>query len=209
MTNEQRELVYSVKAYRALLFLYPADFRREFGPEIVRVFEDVCRERGAAVAWRAVAVELSATLTREHAAAAALGIGGAVASLLTLSRLVLAIAPAVACCLWLAKHATRPEDVVAVTAWGAGVALGMARGRGRGWGSVFGAVIGGTVGTAVLIAHDALSGSPNVLRVASLLLAVSGAAAFAWANYVRLCIEGVELTRSCSSARATASAAAA
>lgn len=57
-----RLLVLSVRLYRVLLLLYPAEFRREFGGQLVQVFRDVCRDsyrrRGVVglAAWWGVAL---------------------------------------------------------------------------------------------------------------------------------------------------------
>ncbi len=42
---ELRWIAGSARIYRALLILYPADYRREYGALMVQVFRDVCRDR--------------------------------------------------------------------------------------------------------------------------------------------------------------------
>ena len=53
------------RAYRALLFLYPARFRREFGAQMVQLFRDQSRERGAR-AWLPVTRDLVVTLPMQY-----------------------------------------------------------------------------------------------------------------------------------------------
>ena len=186
----------SVRAYAMLLSLYPGTFRRRFGPEILEAFERLVVDAGPLGAWKAVLGELVPTLAREHAAAASGGarsLPRAVGCLLHPLRFVLAIAVPALACGWLLRHATRPEDVAAVTLWFAGVAAGIAGTRGRGWASAGAAVAGGVLAASALIAYDAMSGSADILRVAPLLLLLSATAAFTLAGYVRLMVEGLEL----------------
>ena len=40
----ERVLTISERVYRALLTVYPKEFRDEYGPQMVRDFRDLCRE---------------------------------------------------------------------------------------------------------------------------------------------------------------------
>lgn len=51
-------------AYRALLRLYPKDFRKEFGPDLLRLHEDLAADRGLTVARRRTALDLIVTVPR-------------------------------------------------------------------------------------------------------------------------------------------------
>jgi hypothetical protein len=42
----------NARMYAALLWLYPPAFRRAFGPEMRRDFDEACRDRWAAAGWR-------------------------------------------------------------------------------------------------------------------------------------------------------------
>jgi hypothetical protein len=186
----------SGRAYAPLLFLYPAAFRRAYGAEMRDAFERLAGDAGPLAAWKAVGRELVPTLAREHAAAAArelAGLGGGAGPLLNAACVCVACAVPALAYGWLLRHAARPEDAAAATLWFAAVGAGMAPSRGRGWAGAAGAVVGGVAAASVLIVHDAFHGSPDVLRVAPLLLLLSGGAAFTLASYVRLLVEGVEL----------------
>jgi hypothetical protein len=69
----RRLLDISNRLYRALLITYPRAFRREFGPHMVQVFGDVCRqvasERGSAALlglWVSVASDLAVSALHER-----------------------------------------------------------------------------------------------------------------------------------------------
>lgn len=186
------------RVYSALLYLYPARFRRRFGPAMADAFDAMSDQHGALHAWWAVGTELLPTLASEHAAAlrqVAADPASRAALFLTPLRIALACAVPGLAYAWLIRHATRAEDVAAATLWLGGMTAGIVRARGRGWASVGGAVMGAAIGMAGLIAYDAAAGSPQVLAVAPLLLAVSAAVAFTLSNYVRLVIEGIDLGR--------------
>ncbi len=51
-------------AYRALLRLYPKDFREEFGPDLLALHEDLAADRGLAFARRRTALDLIVTVPR-------------------------------------------------------------------------------------------------------------------------------------------------
>ncbi len=53
------------RAYRALLFLYPRRFRREYGAQMLQLFRDERREYGAP-AWLTATPDLFATLPVQH-----------------------------------------------------------------------------------------------------------------------------------------------
>jgi len=53
-----------VTGYRALLWLYPKDFREEFGPDLLQVHEDLAADRGLAFARRRTALDLIVTVPR-------------------------------------------------------------------------------------------------------------------------------------------------
>ncbi|MEO8612616.1 MAG: hypothetical protein ABI690_32265 [Chloroflexota bacterium] len=66
-------LILSERVYRALLILYPANFRRDYGQHMAQVFRDVCRDRyrqGGAEAlakwWAAALFDLLQTIISEH-----------------------------------------------------------------------------------------------------------------------------------------------
>jgi len=50
--------------YRALLRLYPKDFREEFGPDLLAVYQDLAADRGLACARRRTALDLIVTVPR-------------------------------------------------------------------------------------------------------------------------------------------------
>lgn len=65
-------LAFSERIYRALLLLYPADYRREYGGQMAQVFRDVCRDRyrqaglvGMALWWCATLLDLTFTVIEE------------------------------------------------------------------------------------------------------------------------------------------------
>ena len=50
--------------YRALLLLYPSDFRREYGDDMVFLFEDMVRDQGISPATRRTLLDLIVTVPR-------------------------------------------------------------------------------------------------------------------------------------------------
>jgi hypothetical protein len=50
--------------YRALVRLYPRDFRSEYGDDLDQLFADLVDRDGAAAAWRRTVVDLAATVPR-------------------------------------------------------------------------------------------------------------------------------------------------
>ena len=50
--------------YSALTRLYPAEFRREFGSDLVQNFDDLSQARGPSAAWCRVALDLLVTVPR-------------------------------------------------------------------------------------------------------------------------------------------------
>src|SRR5512147_2222874 len=63
----------SSRIYRALLWVYPAEFRCEYGPEMLRAFLDSCREKirradwgGVVSLWLRTLIDLAVTAPGEH-----------------------------------------------------------------------------------------------------------------------------------------------
>lgn len=54
----------AISVYSVLTRLYPADFRREFGPDLVQHFSDLTRARGPSAAWRRASLDLFVTVPR-------------------------------------------------------------------------------------------------------------------------------------------------
>ena len=50
--------------YRALLRLYPRNFRRDFDDDLVQLFSELIERDGAAAAWRRTVVDLAVTVPR-------------------------------------------------------------------------------------------------------------------------------------------------
>ncbi len=65
----------SERVYRALLLMYPKDFRRRYGPQMVQVFGDLWREEreraGLAGLWARTVLDLLRTATLERTRTAA------------------------------------------------------------------------------------------------------------------------------------------
>jgi hypothetical protein len=66
-------IAFSDRLYRLLLWLYPADHRREYGPLMAQVFRDQCRTAylregalGVLWMWFPLVVDLTVTLVEEH-----------------------------------------------------------------------------------------------------------------------------------------------
>lgn len=53
-----------VPLYRALVRLYPRDFRRAYSNDLVQLFADLAERDGAAAAWRRTLVDLAVTVPR-------------------------------------------------------------------------------------------------------------------------------------------------
>lgn len=54
------------RSYRVLVNLYPASFRREYGEDMVALFEDLVADRGTAAATIRTGVDLLVTVPRYH-----------------------------------------------------------------------------------------------------------------------------------------------
>jgi hypothetical protein len=61
------------KIYRLLLFLYPPEYRRQYGDSMMQVFRDVCRDRyyqrgisGIVLWWFATVLDLALTAIEER-----------------------------------------------------------------------------------------------------------------------------------------------
>ncbi len=52
------------RVYRALIHLYPPDFRRHYGDDLVQHFDDLVSDRGVRVAWARTGLDLSVTVPR-------------------------------------------------------------------------------------------------------------------------------------------------
>ncbi|GAB1543654.1 hypothetical protein NUACC21_63300 [Scytonema sp. NUACC21] len=66
-------LLVSVRFYRLLLFMYPKNFRAEYGDEIVMLFSDMSKDAirqrgwlGLFSVWSVVLPELGATVREQH-----------------------------------------------------------------------------------------------------------------------------------------------
>jgi hypothetical protein len=74
MTKQVHSIVvFSDRLYRLLLWLYPVDHRREYGPLMAQVFRDQCRTAymrdgasGVLWMWFPLVVDLAVTLIEEH-----------------------------------------------------------------------------------------------------------------------------------------------
>jgi len=71
--SNKRAITFSAKVYLSLLFLYPAEFRHEYGPSMVQAFRDLCREAyaksqwfGLAKLWGRILKDLVVTAFVEH-----------------------------------------------------------------------------------------------------------------------------------------------
>lgn len=54
----------SARLYRGLVALYPRDFRREYGDDLVQHFNDLTADRGRVAAWGRTAIDLCVTVPR-------------------------------------------------------------------------------------------------------------------------------------------------
>jgi hypothetical protein len=54
------------RMYPRLVRLYPSDFRREYGDDLVQHFADLAADRGARAAWIRTALDLAITVPRYH-----------------------------------------------------------------------------------------------------------------------------------------------
>jgi hypothetical protein len=52
------------RVYRALIHLYPADFRRHYGHDLVQHFDDLIDDRGIRAAWAQTGLDLTVTVPR-------------------------------------------------------------------------------------------------------------------------------------------------
>jgi hypothetical protein len=194
----------SIRVYRALVRLYPARFRDEFGPEMEAAFERLLEERSAseqsrapARAWRIVLVELGPTLLREHAAAAgeAVDAGWHSPRLRTILRFGLAALLPVASYLILLGWVMSLREGLTVTMFFAMICGGMLITRGRGTACLLGAVLGAMCAVELFAVVAGLTQvtHPNIILISPLLAATAGTVALILATYVRLVIEGISL----------------
>jgi hypothetical protein len=54
------------RLYRALVHLYPGQFRRDYGEDLVQHFDDLVTDRGARAAWARTGLDLTITIPRYH-----------------------------------------------------------------------------------------------------------------------------------------------
>jgi len=54
------------RLYRALVRLYPRQFRRDYGDDLVQHFGDLVTDRGARAAWARTGLDLTITIPRYH-----------------------------------------------------------------------------------------------------------------------------------------------
>jgi hypothetical protein len=52
------------RVYGALIHLYPADFRRDYGRDLVQHFDDLVSDRGVGTAWVRTGLDLTVTVPR-------------------------------------------------------------------------------------------------------------------------------------------------
>jgi peptidoglycan/LPS O-acetylase OafA/YrhL len=52
------------RVYRALIHLYPPDFRRRYGQDLVQHFDDLISDRGVGAAWARTGLDLTVTVPR-------------------------------------------------------------------------------------------------------------------------------------------------
>ncbi len=52
------------RIYRALIHLYPADFRRDYGQDLVQHLDDLVSDRGLPAAWARTGLDLTVTVPR-------------------------------------------------------------------------------------------------------------------------------------------------
>jgi peptidoglycan/LPS O-acetylase OafA/YrhL len=52
------------RVYRALIHLYPADFRRHYSQDLVQHFDDLVSDRGIRAAWARTGLDLTVTVPR-------------------------------------------------------------------------------------------------------------------------------------------------
>lgn len=52
------------RVYRALIHLYPPDFRRHYGADLVQHFDDLIADRGLGAAWARTGLDLTVTVPR-------------------------------------------------------------------------------------------------------------------------------------------------
>jgi hypothetical protein len=52
------------RVYRALIHLYPPDFRRRYSQDLVQHFDDLIADRGVAAAWARTSLDLTITVPR-------------------------------------------------------------------------------------------------------------------------------------------------
>ena len=54
------------RLYRGLVHLYPGQFRRDYGDDLVQHFTDLVTDRGARAAWGRTSLDLTITIPRYH-----------------------------------------------------------------------------------------------------------------------------------------------
>ena len=59
-------MTWSERFYSALLFLYPIEFRVRYGPEMVQLFRDCCRDEELPALWLRTFKDLALSVPRER-----------------------------------------------------------------------------------------------------------------------------------------------
>src|ERR1700687_3252088 len=57
---------FTTRLHRALLVCYPAEFRNEYGPEMLELFSFRARRENAALLWIELLADIAYTAPREH-----------------------------------------------------------------------------------------------------------------------------------------------
>jgi len=65
-SKEGAPMTWSERFYSALLFLYPVEFRVRYGPEMVQLFRDCCREEELFALWLRTLKDLALSVPRER-----------------------------------------------------------------------------------------------------------------------------------------------
>lgn len=127
----------AIRAYRTLLWLYPAEFRVDYGPEMLRLFRDRCRDErwisgpwGLIRLWAETALDLVRTVPGAHAEAARRRYGSPLVPCwiagcaLTVSALLhLAMWGHIRATAWRPYHLARAEDLPSALPWSVAAAL--------------------------------------------------------------------------------------
>jgi hypothetical protein len=198
MRDHQQFVRRSLWLYSAILLLYPRRFRRQFGQQMIVVFERLL-ENEPFGPWRCVLIELVPTLVREHVDAAleSLRRGFRSSRLRVALRVTMAALLPVGSYVVLLGWTVSRADVIALTTCFALMVAGIVWARGRGWACSGGAMIGAiaAVGLIVAVTGFTENTNPNIILVAPLLAAAAATVALILATYVRLMIEGVSWSR--------------